>query len=189
MPVDVTKVIAGVATLYTAPVGTAMPADTVAEGVAWASTWVHHGATEEGISFINGTDTNDIFVEEQSPPARILVSRRNVRVTFALAEDVVASMKLSYGGGVSTPVVAGTGQPGKTTLTLSDTLDEVAVGFEAINAFGFWRRVHIPRAVSVADVTTTYRRATNNRSYAVELRAICASSDIKIVDKTAAATA
>ena len=186
MPVDVTKVLVGVATLYTAPTGTAIPADTVAEG-AVASPWIMAGATEEGVSLINGTDTVDIRIEEQSTPARVLINTRNARVTVALSEDTIDTMKLSYGGGTKAVQAPATGVPGVTTLSLSDNLDEISVLLEGLNGFNFWRRIYIPRAVSVADVTTTYRRAANNRSYTAEIRAICPSQDIKIREKTAAA--
>lgn len=187
MAVTLTNVLTGQATLYTAPVGTAYPADTVAEGVAWSSPWVHVGATEEGVSLAVGSDTVDIRIEEQSIPVDVLMNTRNIRVLCALSEDTVENMKLAYGGGTIASTAAAVGQPGKKTLTLSDTLDKLACGFEGVSPQGFWRRVRIPKIVSIADVTSAYRRAANNRAYAVELRAICAPSEIQIVDKTAAA--
>lgn len=187
MPVDTTKVIVGYATMYTAPKNTAAPLDTLAESAPWLSPWVSPGATEEGVSFAVGTDTGDIRIEEQATPVLVLVTAKNVRVLVTLSEDTVENMKLAYGGGTIVTTAAGTGQPGKKTLTLSNSLDQLAVGFESINSFGFWRRVYVPSVLSVADVTTAYRRAANNRAYNVELRAVCDPSEIKIVDKTAAA--
>jgi hypothetical protein len=178
-------VLVGNATLYTAPVGTAYPVDTIAAGVEWATPWVHSGGTEEGLSFAVGSDTADIRIEEQSTPVLVTMNTRNIRVLLALAEDTVKTMKLAFGGGTIVTTAPGTGVAGKETLTLSDTLDILACGFEGRSPAGLWRRVQIPKIISVADVTTVYRRAANNRSYAVELRAICAASDVKIVDQTA----
>lgn len=189
MPINTAKVIVGHASIFTAPENTVAPLDGVDVGTDWSAPWKNVGATEEGVSFAVGTDTNDIRVEEQVQPVAILVTSRNVRAMFALSEDTLESMKLAYGGGViATQAPGPAGIVGKSTLSLSDSFERLALGFEGLNSFGFFRRVYIPSVLSVADVTTPYRRAANNRSYAVELRAVCKSSDIKIVDKTAAAT-
>lgn len=187
MAVNTAKVLVGTATLYTAPKGTAAPLDTLAEGVAWSAPWVHVGGSEEGVSFAVGTDTGDIRIEEQATPVLVVVTAKNIRVLVTLSEDTVENMKLAYGGGSIVTTAAASGQPGKKTLTLSNSLDQLACGFEGLNADGFWRRVYIPSVLSVADVTTAYRRAANNRAYNVELRAVCDPSEIKIVEKTAAA--
>lgn len=187
MAVNTAKVIVGVATLYTAPKNTAAPLDTLAENAAWSAPWVQVGGTEEGVSLAVGTDTADIRIEEQATPVLVVTTANNIRILTTLSEDTVENMKLAYGGGSIVTTAAASGQPGKKTLSLSNTLDQLAVGFEAINADGFWRRVYIPSVLSVADVTTAYRRAANNRAYNVELRAVCDPSLVKIVDKTAAA--
>lgn len=186
MPIDTSKVIVGNASIFTAPANTALIADTVAPGTDWTAPWVNVGGTEEGVTLAVGTDTQDIRIEEQSTPVAVLVTNRNVRVRFAMSEDTVENMKIAYGGGTITTVAAASTQPGKKTLALSDSLDKLAVGFEGLNSFGFFRRVYIPAVLSLADVETAYRRAANNRAYAVELRAICKPSEILVVDKTAA---
>src|SRR4051812_12763833 len=93
------SVLVGQATLYTAPADTAQPADTLAEGATWLTPWTYVGGTEEGVSFLVGTDTNDIRIEEQSTPVMVVVTNKNVRVTTSLSEDTVDTMKLAYGGG------------------------------------------------------------------------------------------
>lgn len=180
------NVIVGQATMYTAPANTTAPADTLADGATWLTPWVYSGATNEGVSFLVSSNTQDINIEEQSTPVMVLTTSKNIRIQATLSEDTLETMKLAYGGGTITTVAAATGVPGKKTLTLADPLDQLAVGFEGINPQGFFRRVYIPQVVSVADVTTAYRRAAGERLYAVELRAICPPSSIKIVDKTAA---
>lgn len=187
MPIVTTNVLVGAATLYTAPSGTAAVADTLADGAEWPTPWVMAGATEEGLSFAVGSDTTDIRIEEQSTPVRVTMNTRNIRILVALSEDTVETMKLAFGGGTITTQAAATGVIGKKTLKLSDVLDELAAGFEGKSPAGFFRRVHIPRVISVADVTAQYRRAANNRSYAIELRTLSPPADVQIVDKTAAA--
>lgn len=182
-----TNVIVGEATLYIAPANTAMPADTVNLGAAWPVGWTYIGATDAGVTLTVNTNTQDITIEEQSTPALVTVTTKDVTVGFALAEDTVANMKTAYGGGTLTTQAAATGTIGKDTLVLSDTLDQLAVGFEGINPKGFFRRVYIPVAMSIASVATPYRRAAAKRMYPTTLRAICAPSSIQIVDMTAAA--
>jgi hypothetical protein len=184
---NVQNVVVGFANMYTAPAGTAQPADSLAAGASWLTPWVYIGATEQGVTFEVGTNLQEILIEEQSTPAITAVNQKTIKITAGLSEDTLASMKLAYGGGTIVATAAGSGTIGKSTLTLSDTLDQLAVGFEAINAQGFWRRVYIPNVLSVGTVTTAYRRAANNRAYALELHATCPPSAIKIVDQTAVA--
>jgi hypothetical protein len=188
MAVNTANVLVGQAALYTAPVGTIYPLDTLAPGVPWLTPWVHVGATEEGVGFAVGSDTADIRIEEQATPVMVVMNSRNIRVIVSLSEDTVETMKLAYGGGTIVTQAAGVGVIGKKTLTLSDELETLAAGFEGRSPAGLFRRVIIPRIISVADVTTTYRRATNNRAYSIELRAICAASEIRVCDQTAVAT-
>lgn len=180
-----TNVIVGAAALFTAPSGTAMPADTIAQN-AIATPWVSVGATEEGVSLALARSLTDIRIEEQSTPVQRLVNETTVTITAALSEDTLASMQLAYGGGGTlTTAAPTTTNPGTTTLQLSSALPTLAAVFEATNTFGDWRRVYIPSVLSTAEVTTTYRRAANNRSYNLALSAICDPSLIVIRDMTA----
>jgi hypothetical protein len=97
-------------------------------------------------------------------------------------------MKLAYGGGTIVTQAATGSLIGKSTLTLSDTLDTLSVGFEAINAFGYWRRVYVPKVISAASVDTNYRRAAVQRLYPVTLSAICDPTLITLADQTAPVT-
>jgi hypothetical protein len=184
---DTTNVLVGYARLYTAPAGTAMPAETVAFDGAWGSSWTYIGATEEGITQTIGTDTGTITIEESSIAVLTTVTAKTFTLGFALSEDTLESIKLAAGGGTITTTAAASAQIGKKVLTLSDTLDQLAVGFEAVNKFGFFRRVYVPTVLSTGTVATPYRRAANNRAYPVELHATCRPDQIQIVDKTAAA--
>lgn len=181
----VSRVLVGVAYLYTAPVGTAAPADTVAPGELWPSPWVYIGATEEGVTVAKGADIGTINIEESPLPVKRVTNETTFEMRFALSEDTVESMKLAYGGGVITTISAATGVAGKKRLILSSTLTELAAGFEGVNSNAFPRRVVVPRVNSAADVETAYRRAANNRSYPTTLGAVCLPEDIVIDDWTA----
>ena len=183
-----TNVLVGTAKLFTAPSGTAAVADTIAGGETWGSPWVYIGGTEQGVKLTFGTTTSDITIEEQATPVLVVTTLVNVTIAFSLSEDTVESMKLAYGNsGSITPISGATGIAAKKRLTLSNTLGKLTCGFEATNAGPYPRRVYVPAVMSVGDVETDYRRAANNRSYPVTLRAVCDPSAIVIDDWTAAA--
>jgi hypothetical protein len=185
--VDTTTVIVGEARLYTAPMGTAAPLDTLATGTVWPSPWTFVGPTEEGVSLAVGSATTDIMIEEQATPVATPLVSSNVRVIVSLSGDTLETMKLVFGGGTITTQAAATGIIGKKTFTMLDSISTIMCGFEAVGVAGFWRRVIVPKVQSVADVTTPYRRAANNRAYPAELRAICARSEIIFGEMTAVA--
>lgn len=187
MAIVTSNVLVGAATLYTAPVGTAAPLDSLADGAPWLTPWTHVGATEEGVSLAVGTDTVDIRIEEKLSPVLRIFSGSNIRITCGLSEDTIETMKLAYGGGTIATQAAAVGVPGKKTLALSDSLTTITAGFEGVNALGFWRRIVIPKVVAMADITTVYRRSANNRSYGVELFSLSERSEILISEKTAVA--
>lgn len=183
-----TNVLVGSAFLYTAPFGTAFPADTITAGSVWGAPWVYIGATEEGVTTAFSTNPNDIFIDEISIPAITAVGTATFEFRFALSEDTLDSIKLSHGAsGTLTTVSTGTGVAAKKKLLLSSNLTKLACGFEGVNAAGFPRRVFCPAVLSVGSVETNYRRAANNRSYPTVLRAVCDPSQIEFDDWTAAA--
>lgn len=191
MPVPtptVSRVLLGVAYLYTAPVGTAAPADTVAPGQLWPSPWTYIGATEEGVTVAKGADISTINIEESPLPVKRVTNTTTFELRFSLSEDTVESMKLAYGGGVITVISVGAGVAGKKRLVLSSTSSELAAGFEGVNENALPRRVVVPRVMSAADVETAYRRAANNRNYPTTLGAVCLPEDIVIDDWTALPT-
>lgn len=197
MPVDATNVVAGYAVAFTAPVGTAFPAQDIPanQGVGgvltdWSAPWVNIGATQEGVTFGVVENSNDIPIEEQSTPALVTITSMDISVAVVLSEDTLETLKLAYGGGTITTTAAATGQIGKKVLALADPssgVSQLALGFDAPNKQGFYRRVQIPRVLAVANVQTAYRRAADSRRYAVTFRAISPPNQISVIDKTAAA--
>lgn len=188
MSVDSTNVLVGSATIWIAAADEPMPADSVDLGADWAGNWLSPGATDQGVDLTVGRDIQKHMIDEQSTPALITVNTSNIQVDTSFAEDVLTNLKTAYGGGTITTTAAGTGQVGKSTLTLAESLDTLAVGLEGKNKAGFWRRIYIPRVISAAEVKTTFRRSADYRKYPVSLQAICPLDDILIVDMTAVAT-
>lgn len=192
MAVTVTNVQVGQAYTFTAPVGTAFPADDVPanQGVNnafsdWAAPWVAIGATQEGVTLGVVQNSNDIPIEEQSTPARVTVTSTDISVSAVLSEDTLETMKLAFGGGTITTTAPGTTQIGKKTLVLGEGITEIALGFDSTNKDGFYRRIGIPRVASVANVQVANRRAADARRYAVTFRCLSPPSDLLIVTKTA----
>ena len=179
------NVAVGFADLYTAPVGTAKPADTVVYNGAFAN-YESIGATEEGVTLTFGRETNEHRVEEDPLPALITVTSATFTLGFSLAEDTLESMQLAYGGGTISVTAGGAGQPAKRSLTLSQDLTELAILFEAKTRNGH-RRIHIPRMMATGEVGTPYRKSEGKRVYPVTLQSISGLSEISIDDFPAAA--
>jgi hypothetical protein len=189
---DRTKVMPGLAAIYLAPFSAAtpavLPADTVALGGTWPSTpqlWVPIGATEEGVTMAFRRNTQDIMVEEQITPVSVETSDADLRFEVSLSEDTLEVLRIAFGGGVVTTVAASSGIIGKKTLALSTDLDHMALGFECKNPEGFFRRMLIPEIVSIADISTPFRRANNARRYRAHFRALVPPESVTIINKTA----
>lgn len=179
----------GEGALFTAPENTPEEPETTALFAGWADPWVHPGLTNEGVTSNFERDLNFHRVEEQSSPVFVTVNSSTMSLATALAEDTLENLLLAMGGGDITETVAGTGQVGKSEFTPSDDLDIIAVGFEAKNTFGFYRRMYIPRAVSVGNVELPFRRSESKRMFGATFQSMSDMSAIKIKDKTANATA
>jgi len=184
---DATQVLYGLVAAYTAPANTAGPADTVAIGTAWTTPWTPIGSTDSGVTRTLTRNTIDIRIEEQQLPVARLADTSDLTYSFDLAEDTLENEKLALGGGTITVQAASTGIIGKKTLVLSENLDQLALGLEGKNEFGFWTRYIIPIVSSTGTVTTAYRRVADKRMLTVTLSAQCKLSDISIAQMTDAA--
>jgi hypothetical protein len=165
----------GFAYLWVAPENEPPPADTVAYGGDWAGNWKFPGASSDGVHRTFTRNTNDLYVEEQSTPVGVVTVNSDYSVTINFAEELIANLKYAYGGGTLTTVV---GPPAKTTLALSDTLDRLAIGFDALQSDGKTWRVYVPSVMAGGTVTTDYRRSEGPRIFPATFRAICAISSI-----------
>jgi len=171
--------------LFVGPEGQAVVADSVGLFAGWDAPWVHPGLTNEGVNASFERDLTFHRVEEQSAPALVTVNESTFSLATALVEDVLDNLKTAMGGGALSKVAAATGVIGKTSFNPSDQLDVVAVGFEAKNTFGFFRRMHLPRAVATGSVEMAHRRSESKRMFGASFQSISAMPDISVVDKTA----
>jgi hypothetical protein len=189
---DRTEVRVGLAQVYLAPYDLSspavLPADTVALGGAWPSSpqaWVPIGATEEGVKFIFQRQTENVRIEEQMTPVDTPTTEVTIRIECAFAEDKFESIRYAAGGGTITTQAAASGVIGKKTLVLASDLTHYALGLETKNKQGFFRRMLIPDVVSVADISSEYRRAATKRMYAAAFNTLVKPEDITIIEKTA----
>lgn len=186
---DVTKIMVGEGALFHAPADSPQPADSVAIFAGWNAPWVHPGLSEEGVAVSWARDPVYHRVEEQSSPVFVTVNESTLSFAVGLAEMVLANLHTAMGGGNLAVTAAATGQIGKTVFTPSDVLTPVAIGFEARNPFGFFRRFYVPRAVAQGAIEMAHRRSDSKTLLAAEFQSIADVSTIKITDQTAVATA
>lgn len=191
---NVNNVKVGVASGYIAPWNpvTKQPAPLVVDTsvlfdpTLWlAGTWLVAGATDQGWKLSVNSNTQVIDIEEQSSPADVEVTTREIKIEAALSEDTLQSMKWAYGSGNIVVTAPGTGQPGKSVLTLDDGLTYYTVALETQNTFGLARRIYVPKCVAATSVDTAFRRAAAKRMYPISFSSVCKPSEIQIVEITA----
>ena len=184
----IANVLVGFAQMYTSPVGTAAPADTVAFNESWSTTlpaWVHPGFSEKGLTLNMDRKEKKHMVEEIANPVVISVESSTLKIQFGFAEATLENLKLAAGGGTITTVAAATGIIGKKTLKISEDLEVIQIGFEGKNPQGFFRRVIVPRDVTTGKIKTEFDRAKNKQVFNAEFEAVCSIEDVIIYDKTA----
>jgi hypothetical protein len=189
--VDAVKVMSGQTRLFIAAYNLssppALPADTVDLNGAWPVAWTPVGATVDGVTRRFGRNVTDVRIEESPLPLDKLTDNANVSHSANLAQDTLDTIKLVYGGGTITTQAPASGIIGKRTLVLSDDLEYLVLGAESANEYGFWRRMLVPKVVSVSSAETAYRRAQGPRSYATSFESLCMLSEITIIEKQLAA--
>lgn len=189
--VNTTNVLYGVGLVYTGPLGTALPSDqNLGVGSSWISGgWSYIGATDAGVSVTYNPSTVDIDIEEQPTPVATLVDKATAQVTFDLNEETLANINLAYGNAGNIAVTAaGASQPGKSVLSLSVNVTQLACAVVGKNQLGFARVLSVPGVMSTGQVKTDYRRSANQRMYPVTLNSVCNFNLIQWIDLTSLAT-
>jgi hypothetical protein len=104
-----TQIKTGPGRIYYAPLGTTIPTFTAASSLVsgtW-TTWVEVGATDEGLTFSESTDTEDVRVAESLYAIKTVTTGKTAAVSFAMSHISDLNWKLASNGG--TPVITGTG--------------------------------------------------------------------------------
>lgn len=194
---DANNVAVGHAILWLAPwspigpIKTIVP-DTTAlwDTTAWETAgFFSAGATDEGFKMNVETSTTTITIEEQSTPVLESIEGKTVNIEAALAEDTMASMQLTLGGGNIVTSAATASAPGTSKMSLADDIRNFYACLEMKNSKGLARRIWIPKVSATGSGDIEFRRAAAKRMYPLRLASLCKPTDIQIVDIVAPKTA
>lgn len=117
VPADAPALGAGY--LYKAPLGSALPTNTVVGSVftdTWPIAWIPVGVTREGHEFSYQISTDTVDAAEYLDPLKIVSTGRQIGVAFEFMQITLGNFKTSFNGGTQT-TVSGTGATMLTSLT------------------------------------------------------------------------
>lgn len=185
------KVLVGLARLFIGPYNASVPllapANSVPLNGAWPVGWVPIGATESGVTFNFQRTVEKVFIEEQATAVYANTSEVDWNIEAVLSQDSLDTMKISMGGGTIVVTPPASGVVGTRKLTISTDMDQLCLGMEGQNEYGFWRRFRIPLITSEGNVSAKYLRAKDARRYNTKFNALCAPEEVDIVEMNAAA--
>jgi hypothetical protein len=124
--------------LFRAPLGTAVPTNTVAGSKftdAWAAAWVSVGATDKGSDFQAEVQTEQVKVAEFLDPIKIVTTGRSSRLAFAMADFTLTKLSWALNGGTNV-IVSGTGatQLNKFTPAVPGVEVRCMLGWESLDS-------------------------------------------------------
>jgi hypothetical protein len=160
--------------LYWAPLGTAIPAETVAVGGqtytnTWDSPWKPLGATVEGMNFNYSTTVEEIRVAEIFDAVKQVTTERGGSIAFALTSITMANVQIALNGGKLTTTAA------TTTAGQSQRLAPPTPGNEVRRMIG-WEstdnttRLVLVQVLNAGELALTARRGTDITSIPCEFR-------------------
>lgn len=158
----VPKILTDPGYLFIAPLGTALPTNTVAGSVftdPWAAAWIPLGATEDGSEFAYSSTIEPITVAELFDPIEYRTTGRAGRIAFNLADWTLSMYRRALNGGIAplTPT-SGTGATTLGTLEPPDPGGEVRsmIGWESLDNT---TRLIARQTIQGGEITTAFRRA------------------------------
>lgn len=125
--------------LFIAPLGTAVPTNTVAGSVftdAWPVAWLPLGATTEGSTFSYSTTVEPIRAAELFDPVRYATTEREGNIAFNLMSWTLSNYRRALNGGVAAlTATSGTGATGLYTVEPPTPGTEVRsmIGWESLD--------------------------------------------------------
>jgi len=161
-PVAVPNVLTDPGFLRAAPLGSALPSNTVAGSVytdAWPEAWLPLGATTDGSTFAYSTKVEAIQAAEFFDPIKYVTTERSGNIAFALMDFTLQRYRMALNGGLAALVpTAGTGS------TASYDFEPVAPGNEVRLMIGWESTDHTMRLVlrqtiQGGEVSTDFKKA------------------------------
>ena len=163
MPEVISDIIVTSARLWRAPVGTALPADTLAVDAAWPSGWVDVGYTLEPVKASYTFDVLDVMVQQEMGAVKRIRVKEALKLATVLAELTAGNLALAFAGDAST-VAPTADAPGYEEFAVGGKyeLPESAWGLEGsyVDEDGILRpiRVFVWRATAAAGGEVAFNR-------------------------------
>lgn len=95
-------ILIGPITLYKAPVGEALPADSTAYGTAWGGNWTDIGWTSEALIWNASLEEKDIFIQQATGAVKRAVTKEMHTFETKLTELTSENLQLALGGTATT---------------------------------------------------------------------------------------
>jgi hypothetical protein len=148
--------------LFGAPLGTALPTNTVAGGKftdTWAAAWVPFGATTEGSTFSYSTNVEAITVAEFFDPIKYATTERSGNIAFNLVDFTLQRYRTALNGGVG--ALTATSGTGATALYDYEPVDpgsevRIMIGWESLDNT---MRLILRQTIQGGEVSTAFQKA------------------------------
>lgn len=161
-PVATPTILTDPGTLLIAPLGTAVPANTVAGGVftdAWPVAWLPLGATTDGTEFAYQTTVEAIKVAEFFDPIRWVTTERQGSIAFTLASWTLSNYRRALNGGIAAlTATSGTGATALYNLRPPTPGSEARamIGWESLDSTV---RLVAYQTIQGGEITTAFKKA------------------------------
>lgn len=155
MTINVTKLIAGPATLYTADVGATEPSNATDP---ITGSWVDAGGTNDGVNITIAQSFETVSSDQTVDVIASLPTERSLQIETSLMERTLDNVKLSVNGGtIITGSVTDTFEPISNTVDIPPTYKAVLLkGTSAIN--GKTGLLIVRRCLVTQDVAFAYKK-------------------------------
>ena len=158
-------VLVSPATVWYAPVGTALPnPSTMLAGATWTAPWKNLGYTLEPTNLTMNVTPFDLYVQQLTVPLRTIRTQVEVMLETVMGEFTADNLKLATDGTVVT-TAAGSGASGRDEVTVLASKVDVslfAFGIEGVRVTDTNARVpvriFIPRGSAVMNGNVTFAK-------------------------------
>lgn len=157
-------IIIGPARIFYAPIGEALPADSLAYGGTWTGNWEEIALTKTPFTMNRDLSVTDVMVEQSTLVVKRVATEEKVSFETTLAELTGDYLQLAMEG-TNTPTAAGASQVGKEELVaggesvLTERTWAVEGLYTTTAGVNFPIRLQIYRATAVLNGELTFGKA------------------------------
>ena len=158
-----TNLLAGIGTIYTAPVGEALPADDDVDSgiITPGGNWTATGFTQDGCTVDYTPTYEDVIVDQHKAAVDSILTAEAGSIAFTLAESDASALAAAFGVAYTT-VAAAANQTGQSNLGVGDsTKVKKAILIIGTAPGGYSRWVYCPKAVPEAKVSIKLEKKHN----------------------------